>query len=108
MEEKKEVKKEVKPTMKVMGGKGNAETEPRKLSYEQLAELATQLDRRCREQQKQIVELSDFVYFKQMEFMFEVIKNYSSFPPEFVERVAEDIQNRMYPKQEETDDTPVQ
>lgn len=91
MEEKKEVKSEVK-----------------KLSYEELENAAKQItaqaDGLARENQQLRIALQQATMsnmYTELNFKFKVLENASAFSPEFVEKCVESIEDTMTPAPEE-------
>lgn len=94
MEESKEVK--MTPTK---GGKGNAQ--PEKMSYEQMVNIANQLQGQNRELTMRLNNLAN-VYHR-LDYLFKVLENAAQFKKEFVEKCATEIQDIItIPEEEES------
>ena len=98
MEEKKAV--EMKISKNEQQGKTVKGSE---LSKEQLSVICAQLDSENRKLKAQIGEMAQYTYFKRLEFLFEVIKNYSMFDDAFISKVVSEIEDNIYPSDNRTD-----
>ena len=96
MEEKNAKKPVMKKTEGPMQGK---------LSYEQLSEICRQMQMQNQKLQVQLQQMGDFNFFKRLEFLFEVVKNYTMFDNLFVEKVVKELKELLYPKEEGKDET---
>ena len=76
------------------------------LSKEQLSIICAQLDTENRKLKAQLGEMAQYTYFKRLEFLFEVIKNYSMFDDAFISKVVSEIEDNIYPSDNRTDKEP--
>ena len=81
-----EEKNAKKPVMKKTEGPMQS-----KLSYEQLSEICRQMQMQNQKLQVQLQQMGDFNFFKRLEFLFEVVKNYTMFDNFFVEKVVKEL-----------------
>lgn len=95
-----------------MAKEGMKPQEGQKMTAEQLVkvvqELSTQnsyLKTQAQTMQQKIIELSNFAMFKRLDYCFEVLKNSSKFPEEFVKVCTEEIMDTMTITPEETADS---
>ena len=95
-----EEKNAKKPVMKKTEGPMQS-----KLSYEQLSEICRQMQMQNQKLQVQLQQMGDFNFFKRLEFLFEVVKNYTMFDNFFVEKVVKELKELLYPKEEGKDET---
>ena len=75
-----------------------------KMTYEQLLKVAQDLNtqnnylkQQAGTMQQKIAELSNFAMFKRLDYLFEVVKNDSKFPKEFVDACINEIVETMTP-----------
>ena len=78
--------------------------EKKKLSYEELENVARQLSQQAQSMQKKLQEANLMNFFKRMDYSFAIISNKSVFPKEFVEKTVNEIMKSMeIPEQKEED-----
>ena len=92
-----EAKKEVKL--------GTPRAEDKKISYEQLTEIANQLHSQNQQLISRVRELEITLNQVRLEYLFAVVKHSDKFPQEFVEMCTKDIVRSLSPieKSEEPD-----
>lgn len=71
------------------------ENQPKQLSYEDLKNIAGQLQQQNMQMRKALSELNYENMFKRLDYLFEVIKVPHMFNDEFVGKCAEEIQNML-------------
>ena len=71
------------------------ENQPKQLSYEDLKNIAGQLQQQNMQMRKALSELNYENMFKRLDYLFEVIKVPHMFNDEFVGKCAEEIQSMM-------------
>ena len=72
-----------------------AESQPKQLSYEDLKNIAGQLQQQNMQMRKALSELNYENMFKRLDYLFEVIKVPHMFNDEFVGKCAEEIQSML-------------
>lgn len=72
-----------------------AENQPKQLSYEDLKNIAGQLQQQNMQMRKALSELNYENMFKRLDYLFEVIKVPHMFNDEFVGKCAEEIQSML-------------
>ena len=75
--------------------------EEKKLSYEELEKLATQLAQENNYMKGEIQKYADFSMFKRLDYLFKVVENENAFSTEFVVNCVNEIEACIYPPQEE-------
>ena len=98
---------EKKKTVKMKVAAEPKEEQPN-LSQEQFKAIINQYSNENRYLKEKVNELMQVGFFKRLEFLFDVLKNYTLFDEDFVEKVVQDIQNAIYPnedKDSESDET---
>lgn len=100
MEENKEVKVEMKPTLEAEN--------PKKMSYEQLENIAHQLSNQVNQLYAKLQEANLTNMFKRLDYLFKVVENAHAFNEEFVAKCVAEIEDLMtVPETEkETEDKP--
>lgn len=84
----------------------NKEVEqPKELSYEELKEVASQLQHQNEQMRNAIMKLDYTNTFKRLDYLFKVVENYIQFPDDFVSECVSEIVNTITIK-EDTEDTP--
>ena len=71
------------------------ENQPKQLSYEDLKNIAGQLQQQNMQMRKALSELNYENMFKRLDYLFEVIKVPHMFNDEFVGKSAEEIQSML-------------
>lgn len=71
------------------------ENQPKQLSYEDLKNIAGQLQQQNMQMRKALSELNYENMFKRLDYLFEVVKVPHMFNDEFVGKCAEEIQNML-------------
>lgn len=71
------------------------ESQPKQLSYEDLKNIAGQLQQQNMQMRKALSELNYENMFKRLDYLFEVIKVPHMFRDEFVGKCTEEIQNML-------------
>lgn len=67
------------------------EEQPKKLSYEQLEQVAQQLSAQSEQLYYKLQEANMNNTFKRLDYLFKVLENDISFEPEFVSKCSEEI-----------------
>lgn len=73
----------------------SVENQPKQLSYEDLKNIAGQLQQQNMQMRKALSELNYENMFKRLDYLFEVIKVPHMFNDEFVGKCAEEIQSML-------------
>ena len=88
---------------------GNAGKQPEKMSYEQLEQIAGNLNQQCRILQQQLTQAQNVIAeFNEIGMLLDILKQAEQFTPQFVERCANKIEELITKaldvseKQEET------
>ena len=71
------------------------ENQPKQLSYEDLKNIAGQLQQQNMQMRKALSELNYENMFKRLDYLFEVVKVTHMFSDEFVSKCTEEIQNML-------------
>lgn len=71
------------------------ENQPKQLSYEDLKNIAGQLQQQNMQMRKALSELNYENMFKRLDYLFEVVKVPHMFSDEFVSKCTEEIQNML-------------
>lgn len=71
------------------------ENQPKQLSYEDLKNIAGQLQQQNMQMRKALSELNYENMFKRLDYLFEVVKVPHMFSDEFVSKCAEEIQSML-------------
>lgn len=71
------------------------ENQPKQLSYEDLKNIAGQLQQQNMQMRKALSELNYENMFKRLDYLFEVVKVPHMFSDEFVSKCSEEIQNML-------------
>lgn len=87
MEEVKEVKKAVAGKLP----KEEVEASRKKLSYEELEDVANQLNQQSQSLFKRLQEMTLNNFFTRLSFLFDILKNSDKFPKDFIDEVVEEI-----------------
>lgn len=74
--------------------------EKKKLSYEELENIARQLGSQCEQLYSKYKELDLSNFFKRLDYLFKVVENKHSLAPDFVEKCAKEIVEMMTPPEE--------
>lgn len=99
MEENKEVK--------VANSESKTETSnPKKMSYEQLENIAHQLSEQAKQLYTRLQEANMTNMFKRLDYLFKIVENAKAFNEEFVNKCVLEIEDRITipESDEETDD----
>lgn len=87
MEEVKEVKKAVAGKLP----KEEVEASRKKLSYEELENVANQLNQQSQSLFKRLQEMTLNNFFTRLSFLFDIVRNSEKFPKDFVDEVVGEI-----------------
>lgn len=79
--------------------------ENKKLTYEQLENVAAQLHTQVRQLSEKVQELEVFNIFRRLDYLFKVIENPNSFNKEFVDKCSKEIENTITIPEDNTVDT---
>ena len=71
------------------------ENQPKQLSYEDLKNIAGQLQQQNMQMRKALSELNYENMFKRLDYLFEVVKVPHMFSDEFLSKCTEEIQNML-------------
>lgn len=71
------------------------ENQPKQLSYEDLKNIAGQLQQQNMQMRKALSELNYENMFKRLDYLFEIVKVPHMFSDEFVSKCTEEIQNML-------------
>lgn len=74
--------------------------QPKKLSYEQLEEVAKQLSEQSRQLYMELQNANMTNTFKRLDYLFKVLENDISFGEDFVSKCADEVKQIMYPPEE--------
>lgn len=82
--------------------------EPKKMSYEQLENIAHQLSEQSRQLYARLQEVNMTNVFKRLDYLFKIVENAHAFNEEFVAKCVAEIEDLMtVPEtEEETEDKP--
>lgn len=80
------------------------ENQPKQLSYEDLKNIAGQLQQQNMQMRKALSELNYENMFKRLDYLFEVIKVPHMFSDEFVGKCAEEIQSMLIIPEKDKED----
>lgn len=75
------------------------------LSYDQLKEVAAQLQHENQQLRSTLVRVDYSNTFKRLDYLFKVLDNYIHFNDDFVASCIKEIQDMMTIKEESTEDT---
>ena len=75
------------------------------LSYDQLKEVAAQLQHETQQLRSTLVRVDYSNTFKRLDYLFKVLDNYVHFDDDFVASCIKEIQDMMTIKEEATEDT---
>ena len=75
------------------------------LSYDQLKEVAAQLQHENQQLRSTLVRVDYSNTFKRLDYLFKVLDNYVNFDDDFVASCIKEIQDMMTIKEESTEDT---
>ena len=75
------------------------------LSYDQLKEVAAQLQHENQQLRSTLVRIDYSNTFKRLDYLFKVLDNYVHFDDDFVASCIKEIQDMMTIKEEATEDT---
>ena len=75
------------------------------LSYDQLKEVAAQLQHENQQLRSTLVRVDYSNTFKRLDYLFKVLDNYVHFDDDFVASCIKEIQDMMTIKEEATEDT---
>ena len=75
------------------------------LSYDQLKEVAAQLQHENQQLRSTLVRVDYSNTFKRLDYLFKVLDNYIHFDDDFVASCIKEIQDMMTIKEEATEDT---
>lgn len=80
------------------------ENQPKQLSYEDLKNIAGQLQQQNMQMRKALSELNYENMFKRLDYLFEVVKVPHMFSDEFVSKCTEEIQNMLIIPEKDKED----
>lgn len=75
------------------------------LSYDQLKEVAAQLQHENQQLRSTLIRVDYSNTFKRLDYLFKVLDNYVHFDDDFVASCIKEIQDMMTIKEESTEDT---
>lgn len=99
---------EEKKTAKVVDLRPTKESEetPKKLSYEQLENIAHQLSEQAKNLYTKLQEANMANIFKRLDYLFKVVENSHAFKDEFVTKCLEEIEELMtVPEKEDEEES---
>ena len=76
--------------------------QPEKLSYEQLENVAAELQKRCATLLGELQNANMFNMFKRLDYLFKVVENNTRFSVEFARKCVEEIEMLMAHPTEES------
>ena len=79
--------------------------QPEKLSYEQLENVASELQKRCAALYTELQNTNMFNMFKRLDYLFKVVKNKDVFPAGFVDDCVNEVMSLMTPPEKPCGDT---
>ena len=79
--------------------------QPRELSYEEMKNVAAQLQHQNEQMRNAIMKLDYTNTFKRLDYLFKVVENSIQFPDDFVSECVSEIVNTITIK-EDTENTP--
>lgn len=78
--------------------------QPEKLSYEQLENVAAELQQRCTTLYTELQNANMFNIFKRLDYLFKVVENNTRFPADFARKCVDEIVTLMVlPTEEKTE-----
>ena len=77
------------------------ESENRKLSYEELNDMARQLSQQNQQLYAQLQRINMNNMFRRLDYLFEVVKNGAVFSPEFLDNCVQEIEESLTITEEE-------
>ena len=86
----------------------NKQEEPKKLTYEQLYNVAHQLSNQNVDLRQKLSEANLINMFKRLDYLFKVLEMYKMFDDKFVNNCTKEIVEFMTPSDEEKDNTTTQ
>ena len=86
----------------------NTQEEPKKLTYEQLYNVAHQLSNQNVDLRQKLSEANLINMFKRLDYLFKVLEMYKMFDDKVVYNCTKEIVEFMTPSDEEKDDTTTQ
>ena len=86
----------------------NKQEEPKKLTYEQLYNVAHQLSNQNVDLRQKLSEANLINMFKRLDYLFKVLEMYKRFDDKFVYNCTKEIVEFMTPSDEEKDNTTTQ
>ena len=81
-----------------------ATPQPEKVSYEKLEEIARQLQEQNKQLYMKCMELQQNNLTERFHYVFEVAKDKVTFSKELVDKALNEVENTLYPPQEESCD----
>lgn len=79
-------------------------TEQKKLSYEELNNIASQLSQQNQQLYAQLQKVNMTNAFKRLDYLFKVIENGAMFNPEFLNNCISEIEESLTIREEDTED----
>ena len=76
----------------------------KKLSYEQLEEVANNLHKQCTALYEELQKVSMVNLFKRLDYLFKVVENSNAFSEEFASKCVEEIEMLMTTPTEKTEE----
>ena len=73
----------------------------KKLSYEQLEEVANNLHKQCNALYEELQKANMVNLFKRLDYLFKVVENATAFDSEFVSTCVEEVKTLMTPSTDE-------
>lgn len=89
------------PNVKEDDKEVQSKKQPDKLTYEQMVDIANQLQQQNSQLRERVVRLMEDHSVIRMNFLFEVIKNKEVFKGRIYEEAVSEIADALYPKAEE-------
>lgn len=74
-----------------------------KLSYEQLENVAAELQKRCATLYSELQNANMFNVFKRLDYLFKVVENKSVFPEGFVDDCVREVMSLMTPPEDNSE-----
>ena len=79
-------------------------TEQKKLSYEELNDIASQLSQQNQQLYAQLQRVNMTNAFRRLDYLFKVVENGALFTPEFLDNCISEIEESLTIKEEDTED----
>ena len=79
-------------------------SEQKKLSYEELNDIASQLSQQNQQLYAQLQRVNMTNAFRRLDYLFKVVENGALFTPEFLDNCISEIEESLTIKEEDTED----